>query len=78
MGTPVCTVKVSGMEEMLGRNSEWGLIVENDEEALYRGIRKLLEDPALLAHYRQKAKERGNVFSTEETVRAVEEMIQTL
>ena len=78
VGTPVCTVKVSGMEEMLGRNSEWGLIVENDEEALYRGIRKLLEDPALLAHYRQKAKERGNVFSTEETVRAVEEMIQTL
>jgi glycosyltransferase involved in cell wall biosynthesis len=78
VGTPVCTTKVSGMEEMLGRDSEWGLITENSEEALYRGIRKLLDDPALLAHYRQKAKERGQAFSTERTVRAVEDMLLSL
>ena len=75
VGTPVCTVEVSGMKEMLGENSEYGLVTENNEEALYQGIKKLLDDPALLTHYKKQAALRGRDFSTEETVRAVEEML---
>lgn len=75
VGTPVCTVEVSGMKEMLGENNEWGVVTENDEEALYRGIRQLLDAPELLKHYRAKALERGKTFSTEKTVEAVEEML---
>ena len=78
VGTPVCTVEVSGMREMLGEDSEWGVVTENNEEALYQAIKRLLDDPALLAHYRGKAKERGKAFSTEKTVRAVEEMLERL
>lgn len=78
VGTPVCTTEVSGMREMLGENNEWGVVTENNEEALYQAIKRLLDDPALLAHYRGKAKERGKVFSTEKTVRAVEEMMALL
>ena len=77
LGTPVCTVEVSGMQEMLG-GSEYGLITENDEDALYAGVKQLLDDPALLAHYRAQAAERGKKFSTAETVRAVEEMLLNL
>lgn len=77
LGTPVCTTDVSGMREMLGDN-EYGLITENSEEALYCGIKRLLDDPALLAHYREKAKERGQHFETDNTVRAVEEMLLEL
>lgn len=78
VGTPVCTVEVSGMKEMLGENNEYGLVVENNEEALYQGIKKLLDNPELLKHYKKKAKERGKMFSTEKTVRAVEEMLLKL
>lgn len=78
VGTPVCTVEVSGMKEMLGENNEWGIVTENAEEALYRGIKRLLDDPALLAHYKEKAAQRGKTFSTENTVRAVEEMLENL
>ena len=78
VGTPVCTVEVSGMKEMLGENNEWGIVTENDEEALYRGIKSLLDDPALLAHYKEKAAQRGKTFSTANTVRAVEEMLLKL
>ena len=74
VGTPVCTVEVSGMREMLGENNEYGVVTENSEEALYRGIKKLLDDPALLAHYREMARIRGKAFSTEETVKGVEAM----
>ena len=78
VGTPVCTVEVSGMKEMLGENNEWGLVTENSEEGLYQGIRRLLEAPALLAHYKAKAAERGKSFSTKSTVKAVEEMLLSL
>lgn len=78
VGTPVCTVEVSGMKEMLGDNDEWGIVTDNDEEALYQGIKRLLDDPALLAHYKEKAIERGKTFSTENTVKAVEDMLLSL
>lgn len=78
VGTPVCTVEVSGMKEMLGENNEWGVVTENSEEGLYQGIKRLLDDPALLAHYKAKAAERGKSFSTTSTVEAVEEMLLSL
>jgi glycosyltransferase involved in cell wall biosynthesis len=78
VGTPVCTVEVSGMKEMLGEHNEWGIVTENDEDALYQGIKSLLDDPALLAHYREKAAQRGKTFSTVNTVKAVEDMLLRL
>lgn len=78
VGTPVCTVEVSGMKEMLGEHNEWGVVTDNDEKALYHGIKRLLDDPALLAHYKEKAVERGRTFSTANTVKAVEDMLLSL
>lgn len=78
VGTPVCTVEVSGMKEMLGEDNEWGVVTENDDEALYRGVKRLLDEPALLAHYKEKAAERGKIFRTEKTVQATEEMLKEL
>ena len=78
VGTPVCTVEVSGMKEMLGSHNEYGIVTENDEEALYQGIKKLLDNPELLEHYRHQAALRGKDFRTEETVKAVEQMLLAL
>lgn len=78
VGTPVCTVNVSGMKEMLGEHNEYGVITENDEEALFQAIKKLLDTPELLAYYRNQAKDRSKIFRTEETVLAVEKMLEQL
>ncbi len=78
VGTPVCTMEVSGMKEMLGENNEWGLVTENGEEAFYRGIKSLLDNPGLLDHYKGKSMERGKMFSTENTVKEAEEMLLSL
>ena len=78
VGTPVCTVEVSGMKEMLGDHNEYGIVTENSEDALYEGIKKLLDDPSLLAHYKQQAAIRGKDFSTENTVKAVQDMLNKL
>ena len=78
VGTPVCTVEVSGMKEILGKNNEFGVVTENTEEALYQGIKHLISNPELLEEYKNRAKERGKMFKTESTVKSVEEFLQTL
>ncbi|WP_017380774.1 glycosyltransferase [Paenisporosarcina sp. TG-14] len=75
LGTPVVTTLCSGMEEMMGSNSEYGLITENSEEALYKGLKRILTEPKLLEHYKLKVKERRELFSTEKTVGEVEELL---
>lgn len=77
VGTPVVTTRCSGMDEMLGDN-EYGLIVDNDETALYEGIKKMIDDKDMLEHYRAKAKERGRWFDKKKTVRAVEELLDEM
>ncbi|MFR0732862.1 MAG: glycosyltransferase [Oscillospiraceae bacterium] len=78
VGIPVCTVEVSGMKEMLGEDNEWGVVVENSEKTLYQGIKNLLGEAEMLAHYKGKAAERGKMFSTQNTVRAAEKMLLEL
>lgn len=74
LGVPVCTVEVSGVREMLG-DSEYGLITDNSEEALYQGIKNLLDSPEMLLYYKKQAQIRGKSLSTKETVKAVEKML---
>lgn len=76
VGLPVCTVNVSGMQEIVGKN-EYGVITDNNDKALYEGIRHMLED-GNLAYYKAKALERGKSFRKEETVRHVEDMLRQL
>lgn len=58
LGVPVVTVEVSGMKEMLGDNNEYGIVTDNDEDALYNGIKKILSEDGMLKEYAERAKER--------------------
>ena len=78
VGTPVVSTDCSGARELLGDKDEYGIVVENSTEGIYQGMKRMLSDPALLAHYKEKAKERGSFFSREQTVQAVEEFLDAL
>ncbi len=78
VGTPVVSTDCSGARELLGEQNEYGLVVENSEEGIYSGMKRMLADPELLAHYRKQAQLRGHFFSREKTVQAVEEMLESL
>ena len=67
VGKPVVSTNCSGAYELLGYQNEYGIVTNNDEDALYEGIKQMLED-GQLAHYAQKAQERGNKFNADETV----------
>lgn len=78
VGTPVITTSVGIMEKILGHNNEYGLIVDNEEEALYEGLKTILNDKKILDYYKKKAEERASFFDTEKTVKEVEKLLLEL
>lgn len=78
IGTPVVSTNCSGAYELLGKNNEYGIVTENEENALYEGIKEMLSNEKGIAYYKQKAIERGKKFDAEQTVKAVEDMLWRL
>ena len=78
VGTPVVSTLCSGAQELLGYNNEYGLVVENSEEGIYQGLKKILSDKELINYYKEKAIERGKKFSKQNTVKAVEDLLDSL
>lgn len=77
LGKPVVTTPCSGMRELLG-DSEFGLITEDSVDGIYRGIKQMLEDPLLRAHYAQKAAVRGRDFSKDRLVGQTEQFFMKM
>ena len=65
LGKAIVTTDCSGMREILG-DSDYGLITENDDEAFYLGLRKMLFDKAMREHYAEMAMQRAKFFSCEQ------------
>ena len=74
LGLPVITTDCSGMAELL-RDGECGMITENDDEALYEGLKRLLSDATIFEHYRKKAVERGKDFTIESLMTPIEKLL---
>jgi len=77
LGIPVVSTDCSGAREMLG-DDEFGIVMENSEEGIYQGLKRMLSDMTTLAHYKEQAAVRGTFFSTQNTVNAVEDFLTSL
>ena len=75
LAKPMISTNVSGANEMLA-GGEYGMIVENSEQGLYEGLKKILEDSTLFAHYQVKAEERKNYLSEDEIMAKIEEILK--
>lgn len=78
VGTPVISTCCSGAYELLGYNNEYGIVTENSEDGIYEGLKHMLINKKLRDEYAIQAAIRGQKFSTEKTVAAVEEMFEEL
>ena len=78
LGLPTVSTNCSGAEELLGKNNEYGIVVENSEIGIYKGLKKMLDNPILMEYYRKMAFERGKKFSKKETLQRTEEMFNDL
>ena len=78
LGVPVVTTDCAGMREMLGSNNEFGIITNNDEESLYNALADIISDNEKLEKYRTAALTRGKFFEPQETVGAVQKMLEEI
>ncbi len=78
LGVPILSTNVSGAKEVLGENNEYGLVVDNSENGIYFGIKKMLDNKELMNQYASTARERAILFDTNHTVGAVERMIEEI
>lgn len=76
LGKPVISTDVSGAKEILGENNEYGIVTENNDEALYEGLKKMISDKKLREHYAEKSKERSAFFDTAATVKQAEDLFE--
>ena len=74
LGIPVVSTKCSGPNELLNYG-EFGLLVENNYEALYEGIKKVLIDSNLYNKYKEKSKIGGNQFVISERINEIEKYL---
>lgn len=74
LGKRIVTTDCSGMREILGENGEYGILVENSEEALYKALKENLitEDLTRQEEPIAKSKER---FNLEQLTREIEQLI---
>lgn len=74
LGLPILANETPELKELL-RNGECGYMVPNNETALYEGIKKLLDNPQLLAEYKQKGEARGWDFDIEALMVPIETLL---
>ena len=75
LGKPVVTTRISGATEQCGDNNEYGIVVDNSEDGIYKGLELFLSDKECLNHYAIMACKRGNMFSKKNAVLSVQNMI---
>ena len=68
LGVPVVSTKTAGPIEIIGDN-EFGLLCEQDDEAIYMAVKNMMENPTLRSNYIRKGLERVQDFSVEKTIR---------
>lgn len=75
LGKPMLTTDVSGADEMLD-GGKYGMIVENSEEGLYKGMKEILTNPKLYQHYCKMADERKDYLDEEKIMDQVEAILE--
>lgn len=75
LGLPIVTTNCSGMKELLGENNEYGIVIQNNEEALYNGIKLMITDKDIFKLYKSKAIARGKDFSLSKQISEIENIL---
>lgn len=74
LGLAIVATEISGASEILA-HSECGLLVSENEEDIYNGIRLLMDDPALREKYREKALQRTEIFDVPTAMSQIYEIL---
>lgn len=71
LAKPIIATDVSGVREMLN-NGELGHIIENDEEAIYQGMKYFMDNPNIALKYQSIIESKSLPFELESAVSSIE------
>jgi glycosyltransferase involved in cell wall biosynthesis len=74
LDTPMLLTDCSGVRELLG-DSEYGIVMEPSVRGIYEGMKRVMDDPELREHYKQKIIERKAIIDQDERFRSIEELV---
>ena len=73
LGLPVISTNCSGPNELLNFG-QFGYMVENNEEALYEGLKEIINNDEKLKYYKKKSKERIDFFNYKNRISDIERL----
>ena len=71
----IITTNCPGIKEIFGEKTDSALIVNNDTDSLYEGMKELLTDKKLRQTLKKNIKNRSKIFEIENTVKQIQEII---
>lgn len=71
LGIPAISTDVAGAKEILG--DTYGMVVNNDDDSLYKGIKEILDNPELLENYRENLN--SYVFENDKIMSKIDEIL---
>ena len=77
MQKPTIATNCVGPREILD-GGEYGLLVDNDGDSVYSGMKTFLTDCSAVAHYKEKAKARAEFFEEERIINELENILKDL
>lgn len=73
LGLPVISTNCSGPNELLNFG-QYGYMVENNDEALYEGLKEIINNDEKLKYYKKKSKERIDFFNYKNRISDIERL----
>ena len=74
LGIPVVATETAGAIELLD-NGKYGILTEQNELAIYEGLKRLIDNEELREEYRLKSLIRAEIFDIDETMKSVYKLI---
>ena len=76
LGKCVVATDCNGTAEIIGAHSEYGILVDNSQEGLYEGMKRILTNSSLKGVYEQKAIERAQFFDVNNSISRIEALLE--
>ncbi len=73
---PVMCTNTSGPNEIIGKNSEYGMLIENSEKAIYTSLEKLIGNNEELELIKNKVIKRIDFFDMNKVIKQIENILE--
>lgn len=74
LGIPVVSTKTAGPVELI-ENNQYGILVDDDIDSIYNGVKRILINEKLKEYYSKKSLERSSIFLLEKTMTQIYSII---